>query len=59
MYHRPLEKFPLVPLLTMNLKEASNGDWLEWEIWARNELMITGSELQGKFSNLQVLLYHL
>ncbi|WOG90974.1 hypothetical protein DCAR_0310221 [Daucus carota subsp. sativus] len=53
----PLERFPLVPLLTMNLKEADDGDWLEWEIWARNELMITGSELQGKFSNLQYIVF--
>ncbi|KAL8127597.1 hypothetical protein AgCh_014485 [Apium graveolens] len=53
----PLEKFPLVPLLTMNLKEASDGYWLEWEIWARNELMITGAELQGKFLNLQYIVF--
>ncbi|KAK1369042.1 Tetratricopeptide repeat-containing protein [Heracleum sosnowskyi] len=53
----PLGKFPLVPLLTMNLKEASDGDWLEWEIWARNELMITGSELQGKLSILQYIVF--
>jgi len=27
----------------------------EWENWARNQLMSAGSDLLGKFSNLQVL----
>lgn len=29
----------------------------EWEGWARNQLMAAGSDLLGKFSNLQVLDY--
>ena len=35
---------------------ALEGDteMVEWENWARNQLMAAGSDLLGKFSNLQV-----
>lgn len=47
-----------MPLMSMGLKEEHHdGDWADWEAWARNELMSTGSELHGKFLNLQVLLH--
>lgn len=29
-------------------------EMVEWENWARNQLMAAGSDLLGKFSNLQV-----
>lgn len=47
---------PQVPIMPNGFKEEGNdGGWAEWELWARNELMLTGSELSGKLLNLQVL----
>ncbi|KAM7479896.1 hypothetical protein LguiA_028109 [Lonicera macranthoides] len=51
----PLERLPLLPV--MPLVEGIEGDWGEWEVWARNELMAAGSDLLGKFSNLQYLVF--
>lgn len=48
---RPLKgkELPRFPLSLVELECA------EWDIWARNYLMADGSDLLGKFSNLQVL----
>lgn len=40
---------PKCPLALIGDKEM-----VEWESWARNQLMAAGSDLLGKFSNLQV-----
>lgn len=50
---RPLKGLPRWPLAV----EMSDGDeFTEWDNWARNQLMSAGSDLLGKFSNLQVLI---
>ena len=36
--------------------KGEDEDLVEWENWARNQLMAAGSDLLGKFSNLQVTL---
>ncbi|KAK3030875.1 hypothetical protein RJ639_037225, partial [Escallonia herrerae] len=53
----PLERLPSMPLMTLLAlpEEGSASDWVEWEVWARNELMSCGSHLLGKLSNLQDL----
>lgn len=45
---------PLMALSTWE-GEIGEGDSVEWEAWAHKELMSAGSELRGKFSNLQVI----
>lgn len=54
MFYRPVEGFPKCPLPLMESKGVDK--FVEWDNWARNELMSAGSHLLGKFSNLQVLL---
>lgn len=38
-------------------KDGKDDSWVEWEAWAQKELMSDGSELLGKFSDLQVSSY--
>jgi hypothetical protein len=46
-----------MPKCPLALKVGKGDEELvEWENWARNQLMAAGSDLLGKFSNLQVLL---
>ncbi|KAK2978674.1 hypothetical protein RJ640_029940 [Escallonia rubra] len=55
----PLETLPSMPLMTLLAlpAEGSASDWVEWEVWARNELMSCGSHLLGKLSNLQYIVF--
>ncbi|KAG2668551.1 hypothetical protein I3760_15G165800 [Carya illinoinensis] len=46
------EIMPKCTLALMGDKEA-----VEWENWARNQLMAAGSDLLGKFSNLQYIVF--
>lgn len=51
----PLKEMPKCPLA---LKVGKGDEELvEWENWARNQLMAAGSDLLGKFSNLQYLVF--
>lgn len=54
LFLRPFEKFPTLPIGTFEGGDGGIGG-AEWEGWARNQLMAAGSDLLGKFSNLQVL----
>ena len=36
--------------------KGEDEELVEWENWARNQLMAAGSDLLGKFSNLQFTL---
>ncbi|CAL5348892.1 unnamed protein product [Camellia sinensis] len=54
----PFEKLPLLPL--MGFEDGGGGGGVggaEWEGWARNQLMAAGSDLLGKFSNLQYIVF--
>ncbi|CAL5417907.1 unnamed protein product [Camellia sinensis] len=52
----PFEKLPLLPL--MGFEDGGGGvGGAEWEGWARNQLMAAGSDLLGKFSNLQYIVF--
>ncbi|KAI3943018.1 hypothetical protein MKX01_024941 [Papaver californicum] len=51
----PLENFSLFPLACLGSKEVSCGR--EWDMWARKQLMSTGSDLHGKFSLLQYIVF--
>lgn len=55
--NRPQDMLPFMPLVGLqNVKEkAECCDRVEWEAWTVKELMSVGSDLHGKFSNLQVL----
>lgn len=46
-----------MPLAEMciTIDEKRGCDWMAWDTWARIDLMSVGSELRGKFSNLQVI----
>ncbi|KAL3507166.1 hypothetical protein ACH5RR_032548 [Cinchona calisaya] len=46
----PEEKMPAMPLV------PANDNWIEWQIWAQKEIMSVGSDVQGKFSNLQYII---
>lgn len=48
---RPLNGLPRCPL---PLEVGEGDEYQEWDNWARNQLMSAGSDLLGKFSNLQV-----
>ncbi|GMY12667.1 tetratricopeptide repeat protein 27 homolog [Fagus crenata] len=51
----PLKEMPKCPLA---LKvDKGDEELVEWENWARNQLMAAGSDLLGKFSNLQYLVF--
>uniref|UniRef100_A0A7N0TWB7 Tetratricopeptide repeat protein 27 homolog n=1 Tax=Kalanchoe fedtschenkoi TaxID=63787 RepID=A0A7N0TWB7_KALFE len=47
----PIEALPPCPLPLRVLQS------LEWENWARNQIMSAGSDLLGKFTNLQYLVF--
>lgn len=38
----------------LKVSETEGNELVEWENWARNQLMSAGSDLVGKFSYLQV-----
>ncbi|KAF7149043.1 hypothetical protein RHSIM_Rhsim03G0265100 [Rhododendron simsii] len=52
----PFEKFPTLPIETFEGGDGGTGG-AEWEGWARNQLMAAGSDLLGKFSNLQYIVF--
>lgn len=53
--NRPLEKFSPFPLRFMGLEEDKALSRSEqWDMWARKQLMASGSDVLGKFSLLQV-----
>ncbi|WCJ25128.1 Protein prenylyltransferase superfamily protein [Euphorbia peplus] len=41
----------------LTFKVLEDGEFAEWENWARNHLMDSGCHLLGKFSNLQFLVF--
>ncbi|KAK7282181.1 hypothetical protein RIF29_10778 [Crotalaria pallida] len=47
----PLKGLPRCPL------PLEVGEFAEWDNWARNQLMSAGSDLLGKFSNLQYIVF--
>ncbi|KAM6566834.1 hypothetical protein CsatA_025962 [Cannabis sativa] len=51
----PLELLPKCPLPYIESKSADK--FVEWDNWARNQLMSAGSDLLGKFSNLQYIVF--
>ncbi|KAF5942686.1 hypothetical protein HYC85_020328 [Camellia sinensis] len=55
----PFEKLPLLPLVGFEDGGGGGGGvgGAEWEGWARNQLMAAGSDLLGKFSNLQYIVF--
>lgn len=55
----PLEKLPAMPLRELIIagKDGNGDSWVEWEAWAQKELMSDGSELLGKFSDLQYIVF--
>lgn len=50
-----MERLPKRPLPMKAWLEES--EIVEWENWARNQLMAAGSDLLGKFSYLQVIFF--
>ena len=47
----------MLPKCPLPLTESKGVEkFVEWDNWARNQLMSAGSDLLGKFANLQVLL---
>ncbi|KAI4336436.1 hypothetical protein L6164_014965 [Bauhinia variegata] len=50
----PLSGLPRCPLLP---QEFRCDEFEEWDNWARNQLMSAGSDLLGKFSNLQYIVF--
>ncbi|XP_058084717.1 uncharacterized protein LOC131232476 isoform X2 [Magnolia sinica] len=54
----PVEELPPFPLTFLGSKKgkAVSGSG-EWEMWARRQLMSSGSDLLGKFSHLQYIVY--
>ncbi|KAL3829214.1 hypothetical protein ACJIZ3_018016 [Penstemon smallii] len=55
----PLDKLPCMPLANLLIRKdgVGGGEWMEWEAWTHKELMSVGSELRGKFSNLQYIIF--
>ncbi|KAK6228980.1 hypothetical protein SCA6_017931 [Theobroma cacao] len=51
----PVERLPKRPLPMKAWLEES--EIVEWENWARNQLMAAGSDLLGKFSYLQYIIF--
>ncbi|XP_047310517.1 tetratricopeptide repeat protein 27 [Impatiens glandulifera] len=52
----PFEKMSSFPLSGLGLRKEESGD-ADWESWARNQLMEAGSDLLGKFVNLQYIIF--
>ncbi|XP_010252162.1 PREDICTED: tetratricopeptide repeat protein 27 homolog [Nelumbo nucifera] len=54
----PSEGFHSFPLPFWRYKDDKTVNFgVEWDMWARNQLMSTGSELLGKFSIIQYMVY--
>ncbi|XP_077247270.1 uncharacterized protein LOC143887041 [Tasmannia lanceolata] len=54
----PVGEFPMFPLLFPGLKDGKIVKYgVEWEMWARSQLMSCGSDLLGKFSLPQYMVY--
>ncbi|XP_042498787.1 tetratricopeptide repeat protein 27 homolog [Macadamia integrifolia] len=54
----PVEEFPSFPVLTPRFKQDhSTSRRVQWDIWARNQLMSVGSDLLGKISVIQYIVY--
>ncbi|KAA8522634.1 hypothetical protein F0562_013005 [Nyssa sinensis] len=53
----PFEELPSLPLTALALIEDEMDGGVEWEGWARNQLMSAGSDLLGKFCNLQYIVF--
>ncbi|XP_052190220.1 uncharacterized protein LOC127799954, partial [Diospyros lotus] len=52
----PFESLPPLPSLILGDVAGDIGG-AEWEAWARNQLLSAGSDLLGKFSNLQYIVF--
>nr|XP_048335273.1 tetratricopeptide repeat protein 27 isoform X2 [Ziziphus jujuba var. spinosa] len=52
----PLESLPKCPLPLRGMKGNDN-KFVGWDSWARNQLMAAGSDLLGKFSYLQYIVF--
>ncbi|KAJ9159621.1 hypothetical protein P3X46_025118 [Hevea brasiliensis] len=50
----PIDEIPRFPL---PFKVPEGGEFVEWEDWARKQLMSGGCHLFGKFSNLQFIVF--
>lgn len=50
----PLNGLPRCPL---SLETGKGDEYREWDSWARNQLMSAGSDLLGKFSNIQYIVF--
>lgn len=50
-FSRPLEGMARSPMAAL---EPKTENFVEWDTWARHQLMSTGSDLFGKFTNIQV-----
>ncbi|KAK7818679.1 tetratricopeptide repeat protein 27 like protein [Quercus suber] len=54
----PLKEMAKCPLALKKVGgKGEDEESVEWENWARNQLMAAGSDLLGKFSNLQYLVF--
>ncbi|KAK4573444.1 hypothetical protein RGQ29_031415 [Quercus rubra] len=54
----PLKEMAKCPLALKKVGgKGEDEELVEWENWARNQLMAAGSDLLGKFSNLQYLVF--
>ena len=51
---RPMKGLPRCPLHMEVVGDG--GEFGEWDNWARNQILSAGSDLLGKFSNLQVII---
>ncbi|PSS16407.1 Tetratricopeptide repeat protein [Actinidia chinensis var. chinensis] len=52
----PFDGLPSLPLEVFDDGGDDRGG-AEWEVWAQNQLMAAGSDLLGKFSNLQYIVF--
>ncbi|KAG1362247.1 putative tetratricopeptide repeat protein 27 [Cocos nucifera] len=54
----PIGSFSPFPILfPWSKKDGANNSGGEWDVWARNQLSSVGSDVQGKFSLLQYIVY--
>ncbi|QHN98153.1 hypothetical protein HN51_045906 [Arachis hypogaea] len=51
----PMKGLPRCPLPMEG--GGNGGEFAEWDNWARNQVMAAGSDLLGKFSNLQYIVF--
>lgn len=52
----PVERLPPLPVATIEC-DNGNAGVSEWEGWARNQIMASGSDLLGKLCNIQYLVF--